>query len=160
MLKGVALAAPLLTITTHEDLPMRVLISACRSTNSMQANSAAMMSLAKYLVEQGHQFEVAVGCYPEEGQAISTESTYVVHVNTEGWAMDAVDALAQSWAQYANTEHQQDCVGIVFDGAFYLAWPNAPLEHVGPFRQVPTQPKGKPCTFYRGQWYLAEGEAA
>lgn len=139
---------------------MRVLISACRSTNSSAANNAALMSLAKYLVDNGHQFEVAVGCYPEQGQQISTEATYVVHVNTEGWGMDEVDALAQSWAQYANKEHQQDCVGIVFSGDFYLAWPNAPLEYVGRFCEVPTQPKGKPCTFYRGKWYLAEGAAA
>lgn len=139
---------------------MRILISACRSTNTLSANSAAMMSLAKYLVDNGHKFEVAVGVYPEEGQAIATESTYVVHVNTEGWGMDEVDALAQSWAQYAREEHQQDCVGIVFDGDFYLAWPNAPLDHVGAFKQVPEQPKGKPCTFYRGQWFMAEKVAA
>lgn len=139
---------------------MRILISACRSTNSAAANNAAMMSLAKHLVDNGHSFECAVGVYPEQGQQISTECTYVVHVNTEGWGMDDVDALADSWAQYARDEYQQDCVGIVFSGDFYLAWPNAPLEHVGPFKQVPEQPKGKPCTFYRGQWYLAEGAAA
>lgn len=139
---------------------MRVLISACRSTNSVDANNTALMALAKYLVDNGLQFEVAVGCYPEAGQEISTETTYVVHVNTEGMALSDVDGLAQSWALYAREEYQQDCVGIVFDGDFYLAWPNAPLEHVGPFREVPTQPKGKPCTWYRGKWYLAEGAAA
>lgn len=139
---------------------MRVLISACRASRTVMENNVALMSLAKYLVDNGFQFEVAVGCYPEAGQEISTETTYVVHVRTEGMSLSDVDGLAQSWAAYAATEHEQDCVGIVFDGDFYLAWPNAPLEHVGPFREVPTQPKGKPCTWYRGKWYLAEGAAA
>lgn len=135
---------------------MRILISACRSTNSATANNVATMALAKYLVDGGYHFEVAVGVYPEQGQQISTETTFVVHANTEGRGMDEVDAAANSWARYAHEEHQQDCVGIVFYGYFYLAWPNAPLEHVGPFKQVPEQPKGKPCTFYRGKWYMAE----
>ena len=137
---------------------MRVLISACRHERSVLENNAMLSALAAYLIKNGFQFEVAVGCYPEEGQQVSTEVTYVVHQPTEGFSMDAVDALAQEWAQLAHKDYQQECVGIVHDGDFYLAWPNAPLERVGRFKEVPEQPKGKPCTSYRGKWYLAEVE--
>lgn len=138
---------------------MRILISACRSERSVMANNVLLYKLGALLFENDVPFEVAVGCYPEDGQQVSTEVTYVCHLNTEGWPMEDIDRVAQEYAQMAAARFQQECVGVVYDGEFYLSYPNAPLEHVGRFTEQPAQPKGKPCTLYRGKWYMAEKAA-
>lgn len=139
---------------------MRIFISACRSTHTIYQNQFALVQLARRIIDAGLTFDVALGVYPEEGQQISTEVTFVVNVpNAEGMSARHIEECAVEWAELARSEFQQDCVGVLHDGEFYLAWPcGQPLEHIGKFKRHDAQPVGVPCTQWGGQWYAASKE--
>lgn len=139
---------------------MHIFISACHSTNTAEQNQQALVRLARYIVQElGVPFDVAVGVYQEEGQQLSTEITYIVNVpSADGMSARHIEECARDWAEMAHADFEQDCVGVLHNGEFYLAWPGDTLIYMGQFKRFDSQPVGIPCTKWEGQWYAAVKE--
>ena len=93
--------------------------------------------------------------YQEDGQhEASHEVTLVVTVPSEGYSPELVDNVTQEWAVLAADRYQQDCVGVLYDGLFYLAYVGKELEKIGKFTAFSTRPMGN-ATLINGVWYQA-----
>ncbi|AZF88066.1 SAM-dependent methyltransferase [Pectobacterium phage Arno160] len=135
---------------------MQILISAMRNGLSAAHNSERSCELVARIVKAGYSVEVGHGVYQETDAA---EASYEVVLNvliphTCDVPVESLSVIIQEWAIMARENYQQDCVGVLHNGLFYLAYPGKPASLIGRFTEFPERPTGH-ATFIHGKWYKA-----
>ncbi|AOT25370.1 hypothetical protein QLL94_gp04 [Pectobacterium phage PP2] len=135
---------------------MQILISAMRNGLSAEENTRRSCELVSQIVKAGYHVEVGTGVYQESGaSSVSYEVSLCVGIpHTEDVPVESLYPILNEWAVMARDNYQQDCVGALHNGLFYLTYPGKPAELIGRFTEFPERPTGH-ATFIHGKWYQA-----